>query len=241
MIIMVNEEREAILRMVAAGKITVEQGSELLDALEPTTPAGPQRGRGLGDLLEEVLAVGLGRRSADAWSSHGPPRPPRPPRPPGPRRSARPEPRGAGPFSSGPNRPGLSFEDMVELKTQGVSKDYIEEMRDILPDLGLGELLECRDAGVQPDYARGMMDAFSDIDTSQLVELREAGVTVDFASALHDEFPDIDPSAVIEAAEEGVGVEDLDFFLSRGGRRTDDSEVDRPENDAGDWTGRQPE
>ncbi len=210
-----NEEREAILRMVAAGKITVEQGSELLDALEPTARAGPQPGRGLGELLEEVLAFGLGRRSGEGWSGHGPPRPPRPRRPPRPPGSARTEQRWVGTFSSGTTRPGLSFEDLVELKTQGVPKHYIEEMRDIFPDLGFSELVEWREAGIEPDYARGMLAAFGDIDPSQLVELREAGVTVDFASALHDEFPDIDPSAVIEAAEEGVGVQDSRLLSRR--------------------------
>ncbi|HTT90913.1 MAG TPA: hypothetical protein VMF65_15270, partial [Acidimicrobiales bacterium] len=160
-----REETEAILRMVAAGKISVEQGSALLDALEPPAPSGPRPTRGLGELLEEVLAAGLGRRFSESWaghgpsghgpsghgpSSHGPARPPRPPRAP---RTARAEQRMGGPFSASTSRPGLSFEDLVELKTQGVPKRYIEEMRDIFPDLGLGELLECSESDIGPDYA----------------------------------------------------------------------------------------
>jgi SHOCT-like domain len=238
-----REEKAAILRMVAAGKISVEQGSELLDALEPPAPSGPRPTKGLGELLEEVLAAGLGRRFSESWAGHGPSshgaaRPPRPPRPP---RTARAEQRAGGPFSTSTSRPGLSFEDLVELKTQGVPKRYIEDMRDIFPDLGLGELLECSESDIGPDYARGMVDAFGDIDVAQLVEMREAGVTVDFASALRSEFPDLEPSAVVEAAEEGVSIDDLEFFVGRFAPPGDDGEDEPPDGDDPDgWEGPPP-
>jgi hypothetical protein len=244
---MANEERVAILRMVADGKITVEQGAELLDALEPPPPPPPpprQPDRGLGQLIEEALAIGgLGRRIGETWSDFGSPRPPRPPRParparpPRPKRPLRPEQRVAGAFYASPGRQSLSFENLVELKTQGVPKQYIEEMRSIFPDLGLGELLECKESDVEPDYARRMVAIFGDVEASQLVEMREAGVTVEFASGLRAEFGDVDPSAVVEAAEEGVGVEDLDFFVGQGDRHDEGGEGDEPDDEVGDWAG----
>jgi hypothetical protein len=212
--------------MVADGTISVEQGAELLDALEsqktqtaqsPSRPtAGPNWG--WGELLGEVLSRGLGRRLGDNFAvprPQPPRRPPRPPRPPrSPHRSRREEP---GPFGRS-GRHVLSFEELVELKTQGVARGYIEEMRDVFPDIGTGELLECHESGLEPSYALAMRATFGDLDVAQLVELDEAGVTVEFAAALLSEFPDLDPSSIIEAVEEGIDAEDLDFFATRGSR-----------------------
>ena len=238
---MAAKEQETILRMVAAGTITPEQGAELLDALRPGREGPPGPSWSPPQLVDDALARALGLRLGERLRPPAPPRPPRPPHPPGPQR------RGGRSTSGGAPRQGLSFEDLVELKTQGVPKSYIEAMRDLFPEAGLGELIEIRESGVEPHYARAMVDAlgaveiyelvemresgvdpdyaramaaiFGEIEVRELVEIREAGVRAEVASALRAEFPDLAPSDVVEAAEDGVDAEDLGFFVSRGQSR----------------------
>jgi hypothetical protein len=210
MVIMVNEEREAILRMVADQTISVEQGLELLEAIEPEQAARPPRMRGFAGLIDEAL----GKRFDDRFRSPGPPPPPRPPRPPHP---PRPPQWGPRPSPGGAGRHGLRFEDLVELKTNGVSKTYIEEIRDLFPDVDLGELLECRESGVTPGFARDMLATFAAMDVSDLIEMRIHGVTTEFVAALRSKFPDLDPAQIIEAVVDGVKIGDLEFFMGQAG------------------------
>lgn len=226
--------------MVAAGTVTVEQAGDLLDALGSPGQPPPRPASDLGAFLGELLTRNLGRHFGEGPVFSGPPRPPRPSRPPRPHRGPR--------FgvSSATSRNGLSFEDLVELKTEGVPKDYIGAMSDLVPDISLGQLLECHEAGLEPayaeamvlalgeadiaqlleiheagverDYAEAMASVFGEVDIAQLVEMHEAGVEPDFAAALRSEFPDLEPAAIIEAAEEGVDAEDIDFFQMRGAR-----------------------
>jgi hypothetical protein len=250
--IMADEEQAAILRMVADKTITVEQGVELLKALEAESPPPRRPPRSLGGLIDEALFRGFGRAATrvapapydDDFGFGPPPRPPRPPRPARPPRPPRPQ----GPPQRGPRMPGegpapgqwsagdsgrqgLSFDELVELKTQGVPKAYIDEMRTVFPQIGLEELLQCRAGAVQPEYARQMLAILSELDIDELVELQAHGVTVDFVSTLRQQFPDLDATAIIEAAAEGVCVEDLDFFVDEAGRtrRGQDPEAPAPE------------
>ena len=81
MSVMANEEREAILRMVAAGTVTVEQAAELLDAVDSPGPPPPRPGADLGAFPGELLSRNLGMRFGAGVAAPGPPGPPRPPRP----------------------------------------------------------------------------------------------------------------------------------------------------------------
>jgi hypothetical protein len=217
--------------MVAEGKVTPEQAAELLDALGPSRQPPPRPAPDLGSLFEEVLSRALGGRLGKSFVAPAAPRPPRPPRPPRSPRSVRLHHAVPGPsFSGATGRQGLTFEELVELKTEGVSKRYVDEMSDLFPDITMSDLLECHEGGVQPGYARAMLSIFGELDMAHLVEMHESGVDAAFAAALVAEFPDLEPSDVIEAAEEGVDIEDIEFFRTRGprGRRDEEGEGDDP-------------
>ena len=106
--------------------------------------------------------------------------------------------------SSAASRNGLSFEDLVELKTEGVPKDYIGAMSDLFPDISLGQLLECHQAGLEPDYAEGMALALGEVDIAQLVEIHEAGVERDYAEGMASVFGEVDIAQLVEMHEAGV-------------------------------------
>lgn len=230
---MQNGEREAVLRMVAEGSISVEQALELLDAMAPPPEPEPRRAMtasGLGQLLEEALASRLAQTLGGFSGPRpgGPPRPPAPPRPAHPRWGPMPRtvraPRSV--------RPGLSFEDLVELKTQGVSKEYADSLLSVFPDADAGDLGECRRAGVTVAYARDVAAALGDTEISELIELHEHGVTVEYLAALRARFPDLDASQAIEAVESGIDLDDLsigdDHVASERGAQEENGPAVRP-------------
>jgi hypothetical protein len=103
----------------------------------------------------------------------------------------------------------LSLEDLVELKTQGVSKEYADALLLLFPDADAGALEECHHAGVSAAYAREVAALLEDVEISELTELHEHGVAVEYLAALGARFPDIDASQAIEAVESGIDLADL--------------------------------
>lgn len=160
--------------MLAERVITVEQGMELLDALEEESSAEPpsRHARGFGGLIEEALLKGFGRGSEDhrlAGASRRPqsPRPPRPPQ------------RGHWMSSASPRRQGFSFEDLVELKSCGVPKWYARDMLEVFDDIDVSELIEMQSSGVTVEFAAALRAQFPDLDPAEMVEAVGNGVTVD--------------------------------------------------------------
>jgi hypothetical protein len=73
----------------------------------------------------------------------------------------------------------LTVDDLIELRSAGVTSKYIEEMRGAgIGDLSLDDLVELRVQGVTPDYIRGMREAGIEIKNARTVaEMRSQGVT----------------------------------------------------------------
>ena len=136
-------ERTRVLELVAAGTISVEQATQLLDAIgwgpagvpSPAPEAGTRgpAGRSLGSLApglttEELIELADHGIGADYLR----------------------ELREAG-------LTDLSVSELTELFDHGVQADYIREMRDAgYAHLSAAELTELFDHGVQPDYVREM-------------------------------------------------------------------------------------
>jgi hypothetical protein len=125
----------------------------------------------------------------------------------------------------------LSLEDLVELKTQGVSKEYADALLLLFPDADAGDLGECHDAGVTVAYAREVTALLGDVEISELGELHENGVAVEYLAALCARFPDLDASQAIEAAESGIDLADLslgdDTLAPRPGARDENGPAGR--------------
>ena len=124
---------------------------------------------------------------------------PRPPRSARPDRTSRPD------FAGTTSRPGLSFEDLVELKTAGLPRGYIEELSDLFPEITLDQLLECHEGGMEADYAASMAPFFGELDVAPLLELHESGVEPDYAGAMMSVFGPLDAAQLVELHEAGVG------------------------------------
>jgi beta-lactamase regulating signal transducer with metallopeptidase domain len=82
----------------------------------------------------------------------------------------------------------LSVDDLIALRTAGVTPKYIDEMRSQgIGDLSLDDVVELRMQGVTPDYIKAMASAgYTHLTAQNLVELRAMGVSPQFIKSLSD-------------------------------------------------------
>ncbi|HLJ73843.1 MAG TPA: M56 family metallopeptidase [Thermoanaerobaculia bacterium] len=79
----------------------------------------------------------------------------------------------------------LTVDDLIELRSAGVTSKYIDEMRGILPDTTLDDLVELRSSGVTSNYIKAMSEAgYSNLNARDLVEMRSMGVDPNYVRAL---------------------------------------------------------
>jgi hypothetical protein len=143
-----SEERRQVLEMLAAGKVTVEQANQLLEALEA---AGRPSDTG------ELRAPARQRerpaqraRPRDAFFSNLTPDQLIEPRDHGVTPAFVREMRELG-FTD------LSPDDLVELRDHGVNAAFVQEMRDLgFDNLAPDELVELRDHGVNAAFVQEM-------------------------------------------------------------------------------------
>lgn len=79
----------------------------------------------------------------------------------------------------------LTVDDLIELRSAGVTSKYIDEMRGILPDATLDDLVEMRSSGVTSTYIKAMSEAgYSHLNARDLVEMRAMGVDPNYVRTL---------------------------------------------------------
>ena len=101
----------------------------------------------------------------------------------------------------------LSVDQLIELKSHGVSIEFIEGLkREGLTDLSVEHLLKLRSHGVQPDLIRSLKaSGYSDLGMDQLLKLRMHGVTPQFVSEMGAAgFPRLPLEALVKARQHGV-------------------------------------
>jgi len=149
---MTNEERIKILEMVAAGKLTVEQASQLMDKLgtKSTTDAAkrPDQGQRSGGYTQETIGRIRGyRKSGDTVLTE------------------------AG-LANFPAR------QIAALKNNGVDADYIRALQEAgLADLTVRQVISLYNYGVDADDVRALReDGVAGPTVERLLSLKKYGV-----------------------------------------------------------------
>jgi hypothetical protein len=149
---MTNEERIKILEMVAAGKLTVEQASQLMDKLgtKSTTDAAkrPDQGQRSGGYTQETIGRIRGyRKSGDTVLTE------------------------AG-LANFPAR------QIAALKNYGVDADYIRALQEAgLADLTVRQVISLYNYGVDADDVRALReDGVAGPTVERLLSLKKYGV-----------------------------------------------------------------
>ena len=149
---MTNEERIKILEMVAAGKLTVEQASQLMDKLgtKSTTDAAkrPDQGQRSGGYTQETIGRIRGyRKSGDTVLTEA-------------------------------GLANLPARQIAALKNYGVDADYIRALQEAgLADLTVRQVISLYNYGVDADDVRASReDGVAGPTVERLLSLKKYGV-----------------------------------------------------------------
>jgi beta-lactamase regulating signal transducer with metallopeptidase domain len=80
----------------------------------------------------------------------------------------------------------LTVDQLIALKIQGVTPEYVREMRGLGVSLNSDILIAMRVQGVTPDYIRTMRAAGITTSVAQLVEMKVQGITPEYVRLIHD-------------------------------------------------------
>lgn len=80
----------------------------------------------------------------------------------------------------------LTADELIALKIQGVTPDYVRQMHDLGLKPSVDELIGLRVQGITPDYIRGMRAAGFNVDTDKLIGMKVQGITPDYVRGMHE-------------------------------------------------------
>jgi beta-lactamase regulating signal transducer with metallopeptidase domain len=77
-------------------------------------------------------------------------------------------------------------EELIGMKVQGISPDYVREMRKFDPNAGIDELIGMKVQGVTPDYIRELRTTYPGINVEAVIGMKVQGVTPEYVKEFHD-------------------------------------------------------
>ena len=80
----------------------------------------------------------------------------------------------------------LTVDQLIALKVQGVTPDYVRQMRALGLNLNAEELIRMRVQGVTPEYVKAMRATGVKLSAEQLVGMKVQGVTPEYVREMHD-------------------------------------------------------
>src|SRR3954451_3463449 len=190
------EEQVRILEMLQEGQITVDEASDLLDAIEPAIDE-PSPGLSehhtetrhqttsiindghpldfgamaehLAGAVAAVTSAGLGRRRTVRVQVD----------------------------DDAPGRGGrLTFDQLVQASAVGIDPAYIRELRKLVPSLTFDQVVHAGAVGIQAEYIKAMRDAFPDLSFEQILHAGAVGVSPEYVQAMREEVDLGEPSDV---------------------------------------------
>jgi beta-lactamase regulating signal transducer with metallopeptidase domain len=100
---------------------------------------------------------------------------------------------------------GLTVDQLIALKVQGVTAEYIKSMKDLNINADVNMLVGLKVQGVTADYVKGMRDATGeDLNAEGLIGLKVQGVTPEYVKQMHDLGLKINAGEVIGMKVQGV-------------------------------------
>ena len=124
---------------------------------------------------------------------------------------------------------GLSREDLIELREQGVTATFTSRMRDLgYADLPLEEVVRLRQNDVSSTFAAMMKELGYELSADDLIELRQHDVTAYYTSNMHDlGYNELTKEQLIRLKDVGVSTGDVRDLMEEQGQLPDINELIR--------------
>lgn len=99
----------------------------------------------------------------------------------------------------------LTVDQIIALKTQGVTPDYVRGMRAAGLDIGVDSLIGMKVQGITPEYIKGIHAAGVNPGTHDLIALKVQGVTPEYVSKIRSEYGnDVTVHQIIAMKVQGI-------------------------------------
>jgi beta-lactamase regulating signal transducer with metallopeptidase domain len=77
-------------------------------------------------------------------------------------------------------------DELIGMKVQGITPEYVREMRKFDSNASVDELIGMKVQGITPDYIREMRTLYSSINVDELIGMKVQGVTPEYIREFHD-------------------------------------------------------
>lgn len=111
---------------------------------------------------------------------------------------------------------GLTTEELIELREQGVTATYTSGMRDLgYTDLSLNDVVRLSQNGVSTTFTAMMAELGYSLTVEDLIQLEQHDVTAFFTSNLHDlGYTDVTTDELIRLRDTGVTISEVEQLIS---------------------------
>ncbi len=98
----------------------------------------------------------------------------------------------------------LSADELIAMKTQGVTPSYVKEIRDLGMKPTADEFVGMRVQGITPEYIREMRSIAPNLSVDELIGMKVQGITPQYASELRQLGVKADPDNLIGMKVQGI-------------------------------------
>jgi beta-lactamase regulating signal transducer with metallopeptidase domain len=77
-------------------------------------------------------------------------------------------------------------EELIGMKVQGITPEYVREVRKFDPNVGVDDLVGMKVQGVTPDYIRELRTIYPNVNVEEVIGMKVQGVTPEYVKEFHD-------------------------------------------------------